>query len=182
MNYMTQIRAAVSLIFLSLVFNQLAGCASAAKTTAMSIEDIAVQKKHPHSVEIKVSGGQDTGALDSPQISNEAFADALAESIKTSKLFAEINRTGNADYLLHVTLLDLDQPVFGASMLVHMEAAWVLIDRGNNETIWKKAIKSKYTAGAFDAFGAVTRIRLATEGAARNNIRQGIDLISDLEL
>ena len=67
-------------------------------------------------------------------------------------------------------------------MKVSKEAAWVLIDRGNGETIWKKGISSQYTAGAFDAFAGVTRIRLATEGAARVNIEVGLGLLSSLDL
>jgi hypothetical protein len=182
MKYFTHAKVAISLICFILVVSQLAGCASAAKSTAMMAEDVEVQHRHPYSVQVKVSGGHDTGALDATQISNEAFMEALVESIETSKLFAEIKEEGDADYLLHVTLLDLEQPTFGTSMKVSMEAAWVLIDRGNDETIWKKGISSQYTAGAFDAFAGVTRIRLATEGAARVNIKMGIGALSSLDL
>jgi hypothetical protein len=182
MKYLPHIKIAISLICIILVVNQLVGCASATKSMAMTTKDIDVQNRHPYSIQVQVSGGHDTGAWDAPQISNEAFTEALVASIETSKLFTETKEDGNADYLLHVTLLDLEQPIFGASMEVHMEAAWVLINHGNGETVWKKAIKSQYTAGAFDAFAAVARIRLATEGAARNNIKQGIELLSDLSL
>jgi hypothetical protein len=182
MKYFTHAKAAISLICFILVVNQLAGCASAAKSTAMTTKDIEVQQRHPYSVQVQVSGGHDTGALDTTQISNEAFAEALLTSIDESKLFAETKEDGDADYLLHVTLLDLEQPTFGASMTVNMEAAWALINNDTRKTIWKKSIKSQYTAGAFDAFAGVTRIRLATEGAARNNINKGILLLSELNL
>jgi len=182
MNYLTHVKAAISLICFILVVSQLTGCASAAKSTAMIAKDVEVQHRHPYSVQVKVSGGRDTGALDAPQITNETFMEALVESIETSKLFAEIKEEGDSDYLLHVTLLDLEQPMFGASMKVSMEAAWSLIDRGNNETVWRKGISSQYTAGAFDAFAGVTRIRLATEGAARTNIKEGIGMLSNLDL
>ena len=182
MKYFTHAKAAISLICFIVVVNQLAGCASAAKSTAMTTKDIEVQHRHPYSVQVQVSGGHDTGALDATQISNEAFSEALVESIEVTKLFSEIKEEGDADFLLYVTLLDLEQPTFGASMKVSMEAAWMLIDRGNGETIWKKGISSQYTAGAFDAFAGVTRIRLATEGAARVNIKVGLGLLSNLDL
>jgi len=182
MKYPTRISPVLVLLSVVLVLQQLAGCASATKSTAMVAESDAMQHRHPYSVQVQVSGGHETGTMDNSQISNEAFTEALVESIEKTGVFAETRQAGNADYLLHVTLLDLEQPIFGASMKVRMEAAWMLINNASGETVWKQAIESQYTAGAFDAFAAVTRIRLATEGAARNNIQQGIALLSGLDL
>jgi len=183
MKYQPHIRTAFLLACFIVVVNQLSGCAaSASKSVGMTAENIDVQNRQPYSVQVQVSGGHDTGALERSQISNEAFAEALVTSIEKSKLFTEIKQDENADYLLHVVLLDLEQPMFGGAFEVRMEAAWMLINRSNGETVWKKSIKSQHTAGVSDAFAGVTRIRLATEGAAKNNITQGIDLLSKLDL
>jgi hypothetical protein len=44
------------------------------------------------------------------------------------------------------------------------------------------ALKASYTATMGDAFIAATRLRLATEGAARENIRLGLKKLSQLKL
>ncbi len=46
----------------------------------------------------------------------------------------------------------------------------------------RESIKSSYAATTGDAFAAVTRIRLAVEGAAKNNIRDGLQKIAELPL
>ena len=44
----------------------------------------------------------------------------------------------------------------------------------------RKAILSSYTANMSDSFAGVTRLRLAVEGAARENIASGLKEISNL--
>ena len=46
----------------------------------------------------------------------------------------------------------------------------------------RESIKSSHTATMGDAFIGVTRLRLAVEGAVRENIRQGILEISKLNI
>jgi hypothetical protein len=48
--------------------------------------------------------------------------------------------------------------------------------------VMKESIKSSHTASAGEAFAAVTRIRMAVEGAAEDNIRQGLQKIANLPL
>jgi hypothetical protein len=48
--------------------------------------------------------------------------------------------------------------------------------------VWHKTITSSYTAPFSAAFVGVTRLRLAMEGAARKNIEQAIQDISQLRL
>ena len=48
--------------------------------------------------------------------------------------------------------------------------------------VWQESIASEYTATPGDAFAAVKRLRLATEGAAKNNIAEGLSRISKLSL
>jgi hypothetical protein len=46
----------------------------------------------------------------------------------------------------------------------------------------RKAVKSAYTARLSDAFEGVTRLRLAVEGAVRQNITEGLQAIAALPL
>jgi hypothetical protein len=86
------------------------------------------------------------------------------------------------DYLLSVVLFSMDQPTMGFDFTVKMEAGWTLKRANTGATVWQEAIRSVYTATTDDSFAAITRLRLATEGAARNNIAEGLSKISKLNL
>jgi hypothetical protein len=43
-------------------------------------------------------------------------------------------------------------------------------ERINGATVWKKFVISEYTATMKDAFAGTARLKLATEGEARNDI------------
>ncbi|MGH8306193.1 MAG: hypothetical protein ACRETG_11340, partial [Steroidobacteraceae bacterium] len=59
---------------------------------------------------------------------------------------------------------------------------YTLIDTQSGTTIWTKDIPSEYTAKGSEAFAATKRLRLANEGAAKNNISKALTEISALNL
>ena len=115
------------------------------------------------------------------QISDDAFAQALGDSIEKSALFAKVSPS-DAHYKLTAFIGKVDQPVFGLSLTVKMEVNYSLADTYSNKTVWTQDIKSEYTAKTGDAFAAVKRLRLANEGAARDNIQQAIAAMAALTL
>ena len=119
----------------------------------------------------EVTGGQETVVVGRPQITTSAFTQALTESITRSRTFSRVveDQSQKADYLLTVTLFSMDKRVFGRA--VKMEAGWTLRRADAGTVVWQESIISEHT----DA-----DIRLATEGAARNNIAQGLRKISKL--
>jgi len=163
----------------------ISGCAtsSPAHPAGMTEQDLRVQRSHPYSIRVEARGGQATDPKGPSQISNEAFAQALADSIRDSGLFARVISGEAPDYLLRVAIVNLDQPPKqGFSMTVQMETTWTLVKTDHGDPVWADSIRSSYTASAISSRKAVTRMRLATEGAARANIRQGMEKISRLEL
>ena len=175
--------ALLAVIGVFIVAGMTGGCASPAKSEGMTPKALKIERKHPYSVRIKVGGGRPTNAaIDASQISNEAFAQAIAEAIAQNKLFSEVTRGERADYLLNVEILSIEQPVFGLNMTVRMEAAWELIRADTGKPVLRESIVSSHTATTGDAFAGVARCRLATEGAARKNIEQGLAKISLLTL
>jgi hypothetical protein len=160
----------------------LGGCASPATYQSMIPRDFEVARKHSETVKVATAGGRETNAIDKPQISNETLAKALAEAITESRTFSKIVQGNGADYLLTVNIFSIEQPSFGMSFLVKMEVGWTLKRANSDAIVWQEAIKSEHTATPGDAFAAVKRLRLATEGAARNNIAQGLAKISKLSL
>jgi len=158
------------------------GCATPATYQGMVPTSFDTAVKHPQTVAIAVNGGQETDAVGKPQISDAAFSQALVEAITRSQVFSRVVQANSAHYVLQVTLFGMEQPSFGFSFTVHMEAGWVLKRADNGRVVWQEAIKSEHTVSASESFAGVTRLRLATEGAARNNIAQGLAKISKLDL
>ncbi len=70
-----------------IVAGLLSGCSSPAKSAGMTPASLGIEKTHPYSVKIEVGGGRGTNALTDPsQISNEAFAQAIANAIGRKRL------------------------------------------------------------------------------------------------
>ncbi len=172
-----------ALIGVWIVAGLLAGCSSPAKSAGMTPASLGIEKTHPYSVKVEVGGGRATNALTDPsQISNEAFAQAIADAIVRNRLFSEIAQGQPGNYLLRVDILSLEQPLIGLNLTVRLETAWELINTQTGKPVLREAIISSHTATTGDSLAGVTRIRLATEGAARKNIEQGILRISRLAL
>lgn len=150
------------------------GCATASKPTAMVAAPTGPITKHVESLSVNVTGGGETSAMGASNISNADFAEAIKASIVQSGLFATIGAVDQADYQVEVQIVRLDRPMFGASFTVNFEATWRLLRRSDAKVIWEKAVISKFTATMGDAFAGVTRLRLANEGAARENIKDAI--------
>lgn len=160
----------------------LAGCAAPANRDNMSAENITLSKKHPYSVAVETKGGTETGAMDSSSISNADLKAALENSIVQSKLFKNVVQGKNGDYELTVSVTQLSKPMFGFDMKVELETAWTLVKTSDKSIAMQKVVKNVFVATTSDAFVGMTRLRLAVEGAARENIAQGLKAISELSL
>jgi len=160
-------------LFLCAIVSLLGGCASPATFEGMVPISFDIAKQHNHTVRITVTGGQESVAVGRPQITNSAFARALAESIKKSRTFLKVieNPMEKVNYSLTVTLFSLDKLVFGRS--VKLEAGWTLRRGADGSVVWQEALISQHS----DA-----NLQVATEGAAKTNIAMGIGRISKLNL
>lgn len=160
----------------------LAGCASPANRADMTPAAIQSAKKNPYSLSVKAIGGNETSAVGSSEISNEDLRAAIESSVTSSSLFKEVVQGKSGDYELSVTVTKLTKPMFGTSFTVDMEAGWTLVKASDKSIVMRKSITSSHTATMSDAFVGVTRLRLAVEGAARNNIKSGLEQIASLNL
>jgi len=159
----------------------LAGCATPATHEGMLADRYDIATQHAKTVNVSTTGGSETSAVGKSQISDADFIKAVIDSINRSKVFSRVVSAPGADYLLQVAIISLDQPSFGASFTVSMECGWTL-KRAGGSIVWQESIKSSHTATMGDAMVGTTRLRLATEGAARENIKQGLAKISRLSL
>lgn len=100
------------------------------------------------------------------------FSEALVESLRKTGLFKSVGSSGNAVFRLQATIEDLAQPAQGFNMTVQLEVDWMLIRISDSRVLWHEKIHSTYTASFGAAFAGWTRMRIATEGAARKNIEE----------
>lgn len=160
----------------------LTGCSSPANRAAMTPQDVVVSKHHPYSLSVQTGGGADTGAMDSSNISDADFKAAIEDAVGQSKLFKSVVQGNGGDYELIVRVTSLSKPLFGATFTVEMETAWSLTKLSDRSVAMRKSVKSSGTATMGDAFAAVTRLRLAVEAAARDNISQGLKAVAEQNL
>ena len=160
----------------------LTGCSSPAKREAMIPQGVVASKNYPYSLNVQTSGGSETGAMESSNISDADLKAAIEDAVVQSKLFASIIQLKSGDYQLSVRIINLSKPVFGATFTVDMETAWSLIKTADNSVVMRKSVKTSGKANIGDAFVAAVRLRLAVENAARENISQGLHAIAELNL
>lgn len=174
-------KAKVSLLTLpAMAF--MAGCATPAKVANMVPQDYSLAAKHPQSVHVDIYGGEETNPMLASKISDHDFKDALVLAIQKSKAFSSVVEIDGADYRLEVSIANLSQPMAGIDMTVTLSSFWKLTKVGATEPVWDDTVYSTYTAKFGDALVGITRLRLATEGAGRENIKEGLRLVSELEL
>lgn len=160
----------------------LVGCASPATSEGMLVENMKLVKQHPQTVNVTVSGGKETNPMWKSQIDDGAMRQALVDSIKQNRAFSQVIEGKNGDYQLDVTIFNVAQPNFGLDLKVVTEMGWTLTRVDTGVPVWREAITTEYTATFSDAASAIVRLRLANEGAARENIAHGLAKISALSL
>jgi hypothetical protein len=162
----------------------LAGCASATPTSEGMIPAFTARgvrgPVHPQAVAIDV--GQ------TKQLPDAAFRQALADAITLSRVFSRVvdKPGGGGGYVLSVTVTRLERPESRLNVhlnpTVGMEAGWTLRRADTRATVWQATIRSEHTASPSDTLDGKARLRIATEGAVRENIAAGLARISKLNL
>lgn len=155
------------------------GCATPARMDQMTVaptpQAAAVPTKFRNSIAIKdVTGGTETNPLWTSQVSSAEFERALEASLQNSALLAP--RQGGA-YQLSAQLGKLEQPILGIDMTVTATVLYQLVERRTAATVWEKSIVTPYTAKFSDSLLGVERLKLANEGAIKENIGRLVDEI-----
>ncbi|WP_417827951.1 hypothetical protein [Thalassospira sp.] len=176
----TVIKKAAAILGLAL----LSACASPAEFQNMvvtdSIDTVATQKSaFKDSIVVKsVDGGEETNPLWTSEISSQAFEKALIASLENAQLLSKLDE--NAPYQLRVTLLDVDQPLFGLNLTVKTRVRYEIMEKDSGKTVFDDEIPATHTATFGDSPFAIQRLRLANEGSAKNNIATFIERVNAL--
>lgn len=160
----------IRLTFTLVIAVCLASCATPTAPSQMTATGFPISGRTSEKVAVSVSGGE-PGVL---KISDESFAEALRSSIQSSRVFGGVS--DQAPYRLEAFIGTLSQPMMGFSMTVDMKVSYML--RKGGSTVWQRTISSTHTSTPGEAFVGVTRLRMATEGAARENIRLALQALS----
>lgn len=164
------------------VLAALAGGCATAKPEAMVPTDFKIEKKHAASAVVSKPSAADAAAKWTTQIQAGNFLEAVSLAIQKSGLFAAVLTTSGADYELEVTKVRGDEPAMGFNMTVDLVTRWVLKRKSSGEVVFQGNISTTHTAGMGEAFAGGTRLRLANEGAAKANIKEGLRRLSQLGL
>src|SRR5438105_3193580 len=157
------------------------GC-STAKPEAMVPPAFTLANKYAASVSLSAPHGKDADAKWTSQIQGSAFVEALYLSLEKAGLFATVLKAPDADYILQVSFVKGDEPAFGFNMTVDLVTRWVLIKKSVTEPVFQGNVSTTYTAKLGDAFAGGDRLRIANEGAAKENIKEGLRRLSQLNL
>lgn len=170
----------VILIAISLVIG---GCASPARIDQMTVYS-PVGKTNPALKDgiavTDVTGGRETSAMWTSQVSSDDFRRALETSLQNAGLYNRV--AGASRFQLTADLTRLDQPMLGLDMTVTSTVRYSLVDTKTRKEVYGRVIQMPFTAKFSDAFAGVERLKIANEGSVRANIQAVIDDLIALKL
>ncbi|WP_316015446.1 hypothetical protein [Roseobacter sp. HKCCA0434] len=148
----------------------LGACASGASSEAMTPAGVvSVQASNAFASNVYVApveGGQSTNPLWTSEISGQDFGTALQSALADAGMYAP-----DGDYSLEARLVSVEQPMIGIALTVTTTVEYNLRD-ANGSIVFSETIATPYTAQFSEAFMAVTRLKLANEGSAEQNISE----------
>lgn len=170
----------LNLVSVLFICSYLFGCASGAKMEDMVFQ--GPQKNYSDALQknmevAKVSGGEKTNPAWTSEISNEAFSEAVKNSLVSQGLYSPAGK-----YQLEVQMIKVDQPMFGLDFEVTTNVRYTLTNTITSKVVLDETVIAPHTATMGDAFAAVKRLRLANEGSANKNIENFLSKLSQLEI
>ena len=106
------------------------------------------------------------------EVDNPSFRSALTSSLKNHELAAATQ--SSCAYDLNANMLGLAQPSRGFDLEVTAHVNYEVVHHASDDPYFLKSVNTAYTADVGDAFAAIKRLRLANEGAVRENIEEFI--------
>jgi len=171
---------------LSIALLSLASCASPATAEGMALSRLNIEQlpdgpgtlaDFPPVAVRSVSGGSSTSPWGSPRVADEDFESALTISLRSAGAPATNGTTG---LYLEAELLALEHPAGALDMPAHVTVRYRLLVPERDVPIYDHSIRSGYIVPASAAFSGVGRLRLAIEGAVRENITTLIRGLAEL--
>ena len=124
----------------------------------------------------RVSGGREEFSARG-HLGNAQFAEALRRSLAAHAMLG----SAQAPMRLDATITDLRQPMIGFDMEVDLRIRYRLTQVATGAVLFDQDIPSRFNAPFGAASPGTERLRLATEGTARDNIAMFLATIVRLE-
>jgi hypothetical protein len=177
-----------TLISVIIAMGALTFCPATMATDAVSPEDHqATNNSRPGPLGLGVSGASagittdyfETATIEAlvaagvfSSIDDSREADVVMPMIRTKGVFTSTAEIGDTPYFLNIRIIRVDTPSFSTRMTVGMDVVWTLYLTATKAELWDEKIHSEYTGGIFEGgIHGANRVRVAMEGASRENIR-----------
>ncbi len=150
----------------------LTGCATPSNYAAMCVSRNEVRVAENKTLTKKICLVNLTGGKKSiivSKVDNEGFSKAIENSLANMGYLSPDSSV--APYQLRVSLEDLKQPILGLDLKVVCKAKYSLYDNKLKKTVFEQTLTTPYTAPFSSAYMADERLRLANEGAVKENIK-----------
>jgi hypothetical protein len=125
----------------------------------------------------EVTGGEETNPLWTSEVDNAGFAGALTASLRNNSLLGPSDE--RCAYDLNANLLGLAQPIMGFDLTVTSNINYSVIERSNQIPYFQTTVQKPFTADFSSSLLAIERLRLANEGAIKDNIAEFIRRLLD---
>ena len=159
-------RRITQLVCISFLLIFLTSCATTPEN--MNISDIEKYDTFSESLSVDVIGGKQ-GRLESADYKN-ALVGALLDS-------GLVDQLEGSTMQLNVQILSVVEPMMGLDFTVKLRSVWILKSPDCSDNL-RKQISSEFTQKLSDSIVAAQRLNRATEGAVRQNIKDGLKFIS----
>lgn len=161
----------------------LAACAGAARTTqivAPATTTTLIDSNSPlfESVTVgAINGGAETTLTSlTTQVSNESFSEALATSLRINGFLSDEPQD---DFVVDATILSIEQPSLQIDFTTTATVAYLVRARASNQPLYEQEVTTSSEAKFTDSIVRSERIRIATQGAMRENIAKFLNDFSD---
>jgi len=115
-------------------------------------------------------------------IEDSGSEDVIMPMIGADGVFSGVDSSSDAPYFLSIRVTKVETPSFSMRMTVSINAIWSLYRTAEKIELLHENIYSTYTGGVFEGgISGANRVRVAMEGAERENIRIGIEKLGSLD-
>lgn len=167
---------------LALALIAVAGCSSETRSTAIvapATSSTLVDSNSPlfQSVVVgEVNGGEETTLTTlTSKVSNASFREALTTSLRLNGM---LSPQPESDFIVDATIVSIEQPTLQLNFTTTATVSYLVRARKTNKALYENTLTTTSEAKFTDSIVRQERIRLATEGAMRENIAEFVAAFS----
>ncbi len=161
---------------LALMILSLSACAGGPRLEAM-VADVSINNVITENSPLwkstsigDITGSTKTNKLWKTKVSKQVFEDALRQTLSLHAILSE----GSAKYKVSAILKELRQPFLGLELAVSARVEYKVTRILDNTIVFNREITKTHTSTLNDSFVFSDRLKLANEGAIKENIKKFI--------